>query len=180
MSIIIGPPGPSPSSTDPLTGSSPRGSAQVPDSRSRPWGSPSSWPLPTDRHCRPPRRHSLPQRSNARRRRAGYSARPEGWRPSQPQEGLIMLRANVGVSKKMSKDYNSQGFTLNLEGEILATPDDPETVIERIRELYSIAEEALDRQISDNQSIDAMARRDADDQPGSNGRTNSHQANGPN
>jgi len=91
-----------------------------------------------------------------------------------------MLRANVGVSKKMSKDYNSQGFTLNLEGEILATPDDPETVIERIRELYSIAEEALDRQISDNQSIDAMARRDADDQPGSNGRTNSHQANGPN
>jgi hypothetical protein len=87
-----------------------------------------------------------------------------------------MLRANVGVSKKMSKDYNSRGFTLNLEGEILATPDDPEAVIERIRELYSLAEEALDRQISESQEIDNMARRDAEDQPGhvSHGSSNGH------
>lgn len=76
-----------------------------------------------------------------------------------------MLRANVGVSKKMSKDFNSQGFTLNLEGEILATLDDPEAVIERIRELYSLAEEALDRQITESREIDRIARREADDQP---------------
>jgi hypothetical protein len=91
-----------------------------------------------------------------------------------------MLKANVGISRKMSKDYNSQGFTLNLEGEILSTIDDPEAVIERIRELYAVAEEALDRQVSESQSIDATARRDADEQPDSNGRSNGHQANGSN
>ncbi len=76
-----------------------------------------------------------------------------------------MLRANVGVSKKMSKDYNSRGFTLNLEGEIQATLDDPEVVIERIKELYSVAEEALDRQVAEAGEIDSFASRDADDQP---------------
>ena len=40
----------------------------------------------------------------------------------------------------------------------------PEAVIERIRELYNVAEEALDRQIADNQSNDAIASRDADEQ----------------
>lgn len=75
-----------------------------------------------------------------------------------------MLRANVGVSKKMSRDYNSRGFTLNLEGEIHATLDDPEAVIERIKELYSVAEEALDRQVSEADEIDNFARRDAEDQ----------------
>lgn len=76
-----------------------------------------------------------------------------------------MLRANVGVSKKMSKDYNSRGFTLNLEGEIQATLDDPEAVIERIKELYSVAEEALDRQVSEAGEIDNFASRDAEDHP---------------
>jgi hypothetical protein len=77
-----------------------------------------------------------------------------------------MLRANVGISRKMSKDYNSQGFTLNLDAEINATLDDPESVIERVKELFDLAEEALDRQISESQSIDAFARRDAEDEPG--------------
>ncbi len=48
-----------------------------------------------------------------------------------------MLKANVGLSRKLSKDYNSTGFSLNLEGEVNATLDDPEAVIERIRELYT-------------------------------------------
>ena len=85
-----------------------------------------------------------------------------------------MIRANVGVSRKMSKDYNSTGFSLNLDAEINATLDDPESVIERIKELYDLAEEALDRQVSESQEIDNFARRDAEDQPGhgSNGRSN--------
>lgn len=82
-----------------------------------------------------------------------------------------MLRANVGVSRKMSKDYNSTGFSLNLDAEINATLDDPEVVIERIKELYSLAEEALDRQIAETREIDAFARRDAEDHAGpDNGR----------
>ncbi|SIO63245.1 hypothetical protein SAMN05444166_7289 [Singulisphaera sp. GP187] len=90
-----------------------------------------------------------------------------------------MLRANVGISRKMSKDYNSRGFTLNLEGEIHATIDDPESVIERIKELYNLAEEALDRQISESREIDAFARRDADAQPdhGNNGKSNGRHQN---
>lgn len=90
-----------------------------------------------------------------------------------------MLRANVGVSRKTSRDYNSRRFTLNLEGEILATLDDPEAVIERIKELYSVAEEALDRQVSESREIDRIASRDARESPHppGNGRLNGH-ANG--
>ena len=44
-----------------------------------------------------------------------------------------MLKANVGLSRKISENYNSTGFSLNLEGEIHATLDDPEAVIERIK-----------------------------------------------
>ena len=40
-----------------------------------------------------------------------------------------MLRATVGVSRKISENYNSTGFSLNLDGEIQASLDDPETVI---------------------------------------------------
>ena len=76
-----------------------------------------------------------------------------------------MLKANVGLSRKVSENFNSTGFSLNLEGEILATLDDPESVIERIRELFNTAEEALARQVSDSQSNDAIARRDGNDQP---------------
>jgi len=71
-----------------------------------------------------------------------------------------MIRANVGVSRKMSKDYNSTGFNLNLDAEIQATLDDPEAVVERIKELYNLAEEALDRQISESQGGDNFAHRD--------------------
>jgi hypothetical protein len=74
-----------------------------------------------------------------------------------------MIKANVGLSRKLSANFNSTGFSLNLEGEILATLDDPEAVIERIRERYNVAEEALDRQIADNQSNDAIARHESED-----------------
>lgn len=79
-----------------------------------------------------------------------------------------MLRANVGISRKTSKDYNSTGFSVNLDAEINATLDDPESVIERVKELYSLAEEALDRQVSESREIDAFARRDAEDHPDHN------------
>jgi hypothetical protein len=91
-----------------------------------------------------------------------------------------MLKANVGLSRKLSKDYNSTGFSLNLEGEISATVDDPETVIERIRELYDVADEALHRQIEAHESVSAIASRDADNQAGPNqGRSNGHAATSP-
>jgi hypothetical protein len=87
-----------------------------------------------------------------------------------------MLKANVGLSRKLSENFQSTGFSLNLEGEILVAPDDSEGIIERIKELYSLAEEALNRQISESQEIDTFARRDVEDQPRhpNNGQANGH------
>ena len=80
-----------------------------------------------------------------------------------------MLKANVGLSRKVSENYNSTGFSLNLEGEINATLEDPESVIKRIKELYNLAEEALSQQVDQHQSDSAIASRDADPQPVNNG-----------
>lgn len=71
-----------------------------------------------------------------------------------------MLKVNVGLSRKLSKDFNSTGFTLNLEGEVAAALDDPEAVIERIKEFYDLAEEAIDLQIERSQGDEAIASRD--------------------
>lgn len=58
-----------------------------------------------------------------------------------------MLKVNVGLSRKVSQDYNSTGFSVNLEGEVCAPLDDPQLIIERIKELYDVAEESLNQQI---------------------------------
>lgn len=71
-----------------------------------------------------------------------------------------MLRANVGLSRKLSKDYNSTGFTINLEGEITAPVNDAEAVMEQVKELFDLAEEALDLQIERTKSDEEMANRD--------------------
>jgi hypothetical protein len=47
-----------------------------------------------------------------------------------------MLRATVNVSRKISQNYNSTGFGLSLDGEIQGSLDDPQTVIERIKEAF--------------------------------------------
>ncbi len=91
-----------------------------------------------------------------------------------------MLKANVGLSRKVSENYNSTGFSLNLEGEINVTLDDPESVIERIKELYNLAEEALIQQVDRHQSDSAIASRDADPQPRNNGHSNARPAPGTN
>ncbi len=58
-----------------------------------------------------------------------------------------MLRANVGLSRKLSKDYNSTGYSINLDGEITAPVSDPQAVIEQVKELFDLAEEALEQQL---------------------------------
>jgi hypothetical protein len=101
----------------------------------------------------------------------------------------VMLRANVGLSRKLSKDYNSTGFTVNLDGEITAPTSDPEAVIEQVKELFDLAEEALSQQIDRTQSDAAIASRDEEPQPsapasrnglGSNGSKGNRQTNGTN
>jgi hypothetical protein len=75
-----------------------------------------------------------------------------------------MLKANVGLSRKLSKDYQSTGFSVNLEGEITAPTSDAEVVIEQIKELFDLAEETLDQQINRSGSVDAIASRDTSPQ----------------
>ncbi len=71
-----------------------------------------------------------------------------------------MLRVNVGLSRKLSRDYNSTGFSLNLEGEICVGLDDPETMIEKVKEFYDLAEEALNQQIARYEGESAISSRD--------------------
>lgn len=71
-----------------------------------------------------------------------------------------MLRVNVGLSRKLSRDYNSTGFSINLDGELTAPISDPEAVIEQVKELYDLAEEALDRQIERIRSEEAIGSHD--------------------
>ncbi len=75
-----------------------------------------------------------------------------------------MLRVNVGLSRKLSKDYNSTGYSINLEGEVTAPVSDPEGVVEQVKELFDLAEEALSVQVERSQSIDAIASHDAQPQ----------------
>jgi len=56
-----------------------------------------------------------------------------------------MLKINVGLSRKLSRDYNSAGFSLNLEGQLGGGLDGPETLIEKINEYYDLAEEVLNQ-----------------------------------
>ena len=71
-----------------------------------------------------------------------------------------MLKVNVGLSRKLSRDYNSTGYSVNLEGEVSVPLDDPEAVIEKIREYYDLADEALRVQIDRYESDSAIASRD--------------------
>ncbi len=71
-----------------------------------------------------------------------------------------MLKVNVGLSRKVSRDYNSTGFSVNLEGEVLAPLDDPEMIIGKIQELYDLAEESINQQIERYEGESAIASRD--------------------
>jgi hypothetical protein len=73
-----------------------------------------------------------------------------------------MLRANVGLSRKLSKDYNSTGYSINLDGEITAPVSDPEGVIEQVKELFDLAEETMAQQIDRSQGEAAIASHDVE------------------
>jgi hypothetical protein len=73
---------------------------------------------------------------------------------------LAMLKANVGLSRKITRDYNSTGYSVNFDGEIPFSPDDAEGVLEKVRELFDLAQEAMNREIDRDQGEMAIGRRD--------------------
>jgi len=76
-----------------------------------------------------------------------------------------MLKVNIGLSRKLSENYNSHGFSINLEGEVCAELRDTETVIDRIQQYYDLADEALLRQMERYESDMAIASHDAEPAP---------------
>jgi len=82
-----------------------------------------------------------------------------------------MLRVNVGLSRKLSKDFNSNGFSVNIDGEVTAPANNPESVMEQVKELFDLAEEALDLQVERARSDASLASRDQE-QPHDDGHEN--------
>src|SRR4051794_30033752 len=94
-----------------------------------------------------------------------------------------MLRAIVSLSRKITRDYNSTGYSVSLEGEIPFQTNQTEAIQDKVSELFHIAEEALAVEIDRDQGTDAQGRRDEEPQrpqssaeqshlPASNSRTN--------
>ena len=54
---------------------------------------------------------------------------------------------------------------MNLEGEITAPVSDPEAVIEQVKEMFDLAEEALEQQVDRSQGESAIASRDEERPP---------------
>lgn len=81
------------------------------------------------------------------------------------------------MSRKITRDYNSTGYSVNLDGEILVPTDDPEAITEKIKELFNLAQEALAQEIDRDQGEDAIGRRDEErpaPKPQTNGNGNGH------
>ena len=83
-----------------------------------------------------------------------------------------MLRASVSISRKISRDYNSAGYTVTLDGEVPHPPDDAEAVLEKVSELFHLAEEALAAEIERDQKH----QPDPKDAPPPTTPTRSHRA----
>jgi hypothetical protein len=76
-----------------------------------------------------------------------------------------MLRASVSLSRKISRDYNSTGYTVTLDGEVPFPASDNQGVLEKVSELFHLAEEALAIEIDRDQGEDAIGRRDEEPKP---------------
>src|SRR4051812_16427451 len=75
-----------------------------------------------------------------------------------------MLRATVCLSRKISRDYNSTGYSVSLDGEIHFNNDETEAIQDKVSELFHLAEEALAVEIDRDQGTDAIGRRDEEPQ----------------
>lgn len=81
-----------------------------------------------------------------------------------------MLKVNCGLSRKLSKDYQSTGYSVNIEGEITAPLWNPDAVVEQVKEIFDLTEAALDAQIERSQSHSAIAAHDEQPRQDGNGR----------
>lgn len=71
-----------------------------------------------------------------------------------------MIRANVGLSRKISREYQSTGYSINIEGDVAVSADDTKATLAKVAELFHLAEEALKVEIDRDQGEQAIGRRD--------------------
>jgi len=76
-----------------------------------------------------------------------------------------MLRASVSLSRKVSHESDSSGYTVTIDGEVLHPPDDAEAVLEKVSELFSLAEEALAVEIERDQAQQHRSQTEASASP---------------
>ncbi|HEX4613616.1 MAG TPA: hypothetical protein VH092_35870 [Urbifossiella sp.] len=62
------------------------------------------------------------------------------------------------MSRKVSHDFDSAGYTVALDGEIPHATDDAEAVLEKVSELFHLAEEALAVEIERDQGRHASSQ----------------------
>jgi len=98
-----------------------------------------------------------------------------------------MLKVNVGLSRKVTEDYNSQGFSLNIEGELPSDVlNDSDALAESTNRIFDLANALLDEQVrkATNPEPDIRSERNGGNGNGhstngnGNGRTYSRPSNG--
>ena len=84
-----------------------------------------------------------------------------------------MLRASVSLSRKISRDYNSTGYSVTLDGEVPFAASDSPGVLEKVSELFHLAEEALAIEIERDQGDAGNGQQSEQPKPAP---TNGHSA----
>jgi len=78
------------------------------------------------------------------------------------------LTINIGLSRKESKDFNSKGYTLNIEAEFPANViDDPNALAAASNRLYQLADDIIDERIrlDRGENLPKAANHDAKSAP---------------
>ena len=89
------------------------------------------------------------------------------------------LKANVGVSRKVAdNNYGSRGASVNLEVELDSSSiQDPERLQDRIRQIFHMAEQAVDEELAQQNAANGRAAAAASNGNGRpNGNGNGHAA----
>lgn len=92
------------------------------------------------------------------------------------------LKLSIGQSRKVSQDYNSRGYSINLDVELPAdAAGDPATITTTAEQLYDLCDQLLERQIAgasnerpaqNGTGRRTYSRRKPTDHSNGNGRTN--------
>jgi hypothetical protein len=69
-----------------------------------------------------------------------------------------MLRTTVSLRRKARRDGGTESYAVTLNGEIPFGPDDAEGVLEKVAELFHLADEALAREIDRDRECPPVPR----------------------